>query len=70
MAKQKPDEDKVRRMSNALDRQLKGITVNSKLASDATYGDNYKEVLAWLTNAQNCLTEAQSIASDLRDALG
>jgi len=67
--KKKPDEEQLRRMSNALDRQIKGIQVNAKLASDATRGDNYKEVNAWLTNAQNCLTEAAQIACDLRDAL-
>lgn len=64
----KKDEDEMQRWSNALDRQLKGIQTNAKLATDATYGENYKEILAWLLNAENCLKEAQSIACELRDA--
>ena len=56
------------RLSRALDRQIKGIQVNAKLASDSTYGDNWKEVNAWLINAQNCLNEAAQIAVELRDA--
>lgn len=68
MAKQKMDEEKIRRMSNALDRQLKGIVSNAKIAEDATYGENYQEILSWLKNVQGCLNEANQIACDLRDA--
>ena len=68
MSLKKKDEDEMRRWSNALDRQLKGIQPNAKLASDATYGENYKEILSWLQNAENCLKEAQSISVELRDA--
>ena len=68
MALKKKDENEMRRWSNALDRQIKGIQTNAKLASDATYGENYKEILSWLSNAENCLQEAKSIAVEMRDA--
>lgn len=56
-----------RRLEDALDRQISGIQANTKLASSATYGDpaDYREILSWLKNAQNCLNEAVSIASEL-----
>jgi hypothetical protein len=67
MAKAKMDQEKIDRMSRALDRQLKGIVTNAKIAEDATYGENYQEILAWLKNVQSCLDEANQIACDLRD---
>ncbi len=55
-------------MQNGLILIFERIQTNAKLATDATYGENYKEILAWLQNAENCLKEAQSIACELRDA--
>jgi Iap family predicted aminopeptidase len=68
MSLKKKDQDEMRRWSNALDRQLKGVQTNTKLASDATYGENYREILSWLANAETCLQEAKTIAVELRDA--
>ena len=67
MTKSEIQERKTERMSDALSRQLKGVLSSTKLAQDAAYDDNYKEALLWLQNVQDCITEASSIASDLRD---
>ena len=63
----KLSEDIQRRFSDGFDRQLNGVLENAKLASAATYSDNWKEVLAWLQNVQSCLTQATEIACELRD---
>jgi hypothetical protein len=68
MAKTKMDEQKFDRISRALDRQLKGIITTARIAEDATYGENYNEILIWLQNVESCLTEAKALACELRDA--
>lgn len=50
----------------ALDRQISGVQNSTKLASQATCGDEWEEVLMWLRNAQGCLSQAQIIANELK----